>query len=134
MAYIFLRSYGNYLEANMTLQRLQEEGINCYIKDEHTLTIDPLLIPAMGGMKLMVHEIHAQRAADLLRQYDEAYLRTIPCRRCGAKALQALVKEKKRSKWMAWLGFKNENEQYYRCTNCGLGYIMLPRGGGEGED
>jgi hypothetical protein len=42
---------------------LQEAGINCHLQDEYTITIDPLLNYAVGGMKLMVYELK-----DLLRR------------------------------------------------------------------
>ncbi len=32
----------------------EEEGINCWLKDENTVTIDPILTNAIGGIKLMV--------------------------------------------------------------------------------
>jgi hypothetical protein len=50
---------------------LQDAGINCYLKDEYTITIDPLLSPALGGMKLMVHPAQVQRAIELLEQTDQ---------------------------------------------------------------
>ncbi len=49
---------------------LQAEGINCYLKDELTVTVDPFLSPMLGGMKLMVESSQAQRALDLLRETD----------------------------------------------------------------
>jgi DNA-directed RNA polymerase subunit RPC12/RpoP len=126
MSYLPLRSFASYIDANLMLQRLQDEGINCYIKDEHTLTIDPLLIPAMGGMKLMVHEAHAQRAQALLQTYDADYLQTIACKRCGQHTLQALLTQNKRG-WLATLlGLQATTEKYYRCSHCGLVYITLP--------
>ena len=52
--FIEVHSYDNYLPASIMLQRLEEEGIKVYLKDEHTVTIDPILSNAIGGVKLMV--------------------------------------------------------------------------------
>jgi hypothetical protein len=47
---------------------LQDSGINCHLKDEYTITIDPLLSPALGGIKLMVAGSQLERALELLEQ------------------------------------------------------------------
>jgi hypothetical protein len=47
---------------------LQDAGINCHLKDEYTITIDPLLSPALGGIKLMVAGSQLERALELLEQ------------------------------------------------------------------
>jgi len=68
MNFVHLRSFDNYINANIQLGRLQDEGINCHLQDEYTTTIDPLLSNAIGGMKLMVYESQAQRAIKILEQ------------------------------------------------------------------
>ena len=55
----------------MDMGMLQAAGINCHLKDEYTITIDPLLSPALGGMKLMVEEADLQQARALLQERDE---------------------------------------------------------------
>ena len=66
-----LRAYDNYLNANMDMGMLQAAGINCHIKDEYIITIDPFLSPALGGMKLMVEEADMEEAKAMLRERDE---------------------------------------------------------------
>jgi hypothetical protein len=70
MKFIELCSFDNYITANIILGMLQEAGINCHLKDEYTITIDPLLSPAIGGMKIMVYEAQYERAVDLLKDLD----------------------------------------------------------------
>lgn len=70
MNYIQLRTFDNYIHANIQLGMLQNEGINCHLKDEYIITLDPFLSPAIGGMKLMVHETQAQRAMKLLEEIE----------------------------------------------------------------
>ena len=66
MNFILLTSFDNYVSAHIALGRLKDDYINCYLLDEHTITIDPLLTNAIGGIKLMVAETQAQRAYELL--------------------------------------------------------------------
>lgn len=68
MDFINIRSFDNYISAHIALGKLQEEYINCYLQDEHTVTIDPLLTYAVGGIKLMVIQSQAERAIHILDQ------------------------------------------------------------------
>ena len=54
--------------ANVVLGRLQADGIECYIQDEHTVQVNPLYNNALGGIKLQVKETDVLNAVTLLRQ------------------------------------------------------------------
>jgi hypothetical protein len=71
MDFVQIRAFDNYIYAHIALSMLQDAGINCHLKDEYTVTIDPFLSPALGGMKLMVHASQAQRALELLEAVDK---------------------------------------------------------------
>jgi hypothetical protein len=64
--FIILTTYDNYISAHIALGRLKDDFINCYLQDEYTVTIDPLLSNAIGGIKLMVAESQAERALEIL--------------------------------------------------------------------
>jgi hypothetical protein len=66
--FIEIRSYDNYIYAHIVLGKLRDADINCHLKDEYTITIDPLLSPALGGIKLMVAESQVDRALELLEE------------------------------------------------------------------
>lgn len=68
MDFIQVRSYDNYIYAHIVLSMLQDSGINCHLKDEYTITIDPFLSPALGGIKVMVADSQLERALELLEQ------------------------------------------------------------------
>ncbi len=72
MNFILLCAFDNYISAHIAMGRLREEFINCYLKDEHSVTIDPFLSNAIGGIKLMVVESQAQRAIDILSVVNES--------------------------------------------------------------
>lgn len=54
--------------ANVVLGRLQADGIECYIQDEHTVQVNPLYNNALGGIKLQVKDTDVPVAISLLRQ------------------------------------------------------------------
>lgn len=132
MDYIELRSFDNYIEANIVLQMLQHNNINCHLKDEHIITIDPLLSPALGGMKLMVHHAHVERAWSLIERAEQHYLKDIPCPVCHAHALRAISITKQHTSRLAALasmllnGHSVEVTKIYRCTSCGYDFKELP--------
>lgn len=66
--FIEIGAYDNYIYAHIVLARLRDAGINCHLKDEITITIDPLLSPALGGIKLMVAESQVERALEILAE------------------------------------------------------------------
>ena len=72
MNFIQLRSFDNYISAHISLTMLQDAGINCHLKDENIITLDPFLSPALGGMKLMVYPTQAERAVELLAAADRS--------------------------------------------------------------
>jgi hypothetical protein len=71
MKFILLCSFDNYIPAHIALGRLKEEFINCYLQDEYSVTIDPFLSNAIGGIKLMVAETQIERARDILNSLEE---------------------------------------------------------------
>lgn len=120
-----LRSFDNYMYANILLNRLKDQGFDCYLKDENTITIDPVLSPAIGGMKLMVREEQAARAQAFLDQAEAEYLATIPCPTCGQRSIQLLIKTIKPKNFIEallsqlFVGSVEQEERVYKCSSCG---------------
>jgi hypothetical protein len=65
--YIQVASYDNNVSAAMALGLLKQNKINCHLRDEYIINIDPLLNPAIGGIKLMVASTDADEAAAIIR-------------------------------------------------------------------
>ena len=126
MNHVIFRSFDNYIYANILLLRLKNEGIDCYIKDENTITIDPLLSPALGGMKLMVSETDLPRANAILDEFEEAYLKSLACPNCGRNTFQRIVKNLSSPSLLSSLisrlihGSDISKIIIYRCHNCGF--------------
>ncbi|WP_332734255.1 putative signal transducing protein [Flavihumibacter sp.] len=127
-----VRSYDNYIAANLQLNLLKEQGISCYLKDEMTITIDPLLSPAIGGMKLMVASPEADRALQLLDAADENYLHNVACPSCGQTALEKITHVVNPVGFWAQLKNKLINGSVvslstrYQCKACGASWSSIP--------
>jgi rubrerythrin len=109
MHFVPLRTFDNYIEANIVLGMLMAANINCHLKDENTVTIDPLLSPALGGIKLMVYYQQIERAWELLEEAAKKY----------ACKLSALIN-------MLLSGQSVEIVKLYQCANCGYDFKELP--------
>ena len=88
METIVLKTFDNYFTANIMLSKLQDVGINCYLKDEYTVTIDPILSNAIGGIKLAVDSQQADEAAAFIARFQEDYLRAVICPKCSSHAIE----------------------------------------------
>ncbi|HMG67468.1 MAG TPA: DUF2007 domain-containing protein [Chitinophagaceae bacterium] len=126
MNFIILQTYNNYIDANIIMGRLQEEGISCWLKDENTVTIDPILTNAIGGIKLMVPESQAERAFDLLKQFRIDQRATMKCPRCGSSNVELVTTPRKASNWFGVIigllmtNYALSNEKVYHCFDCGF--------------
>lgn len=127
-----IATYDNFMLANMALGMLQQNDIHCHLKDENIVTIDPLLNPAVGGIKLMVEEQDLEKAKELMKDAEEAYIKEIPCPNCKVHSL--VIEEKTSEPAGFWGKLKNQiaygqTETYsknYRCTNCKELFSELP--------
>lgn len=114
------------------LQRLEEEGIKAYLKDEHTVTIDPILSNAIGGIKLMVYEEQANRALELINSFEQAYTNAIACSRCKSTNVHYVTQSKDITNWftaiVTWLfgNYALSIKKVYRCFDCGHESESLP--------
>jgi hypothetical protein len=50
---------------------MEEEGISCWLKDENTVTLNPIWTQAVGGIKLMVAATQVERAREILRNVSK---------------------------------------------------------------
>ncbi len=71
MSFVCIRQYNTYIPAHIALGKLRESGIEAHLKDEHTITIDPLLNLALGGIKLLVPNEQVEEAERILNEDPE---------------------------------------------------------------
>ncbi len=70
-SFVVVRTFDNYLLANMLMGRLEADNIRCHLKDENTVLADPLLGIAIGGIKLMVHSAQLERALEIIESVEQ---------------------------------------------------------------
>lgn len=132
MPFSTIYSFDNYIDAQLCLQQLQNENINCWLKDEHTVTIDPLLTNAIGGIKLMVHETQKDRATDLLRTILNKAKENRACPYCGSFNVEYIFSNRKASNWFSAIftyllgGYALASEKMYHCFDCEKEFSEIP--------
>lgn len=70
MEFITIRQYNNYIAANIAKGLLEDNDIECFLKDENVSTIMPYLNIANGGIKLSVPENKMEDAEKLLEEAE----------------------------------------------------------------
>jgi predicted RNA-binding Zn-ribbon protein involved in translation (DUF1610 family) len=132
MNFILLRTYDNYITANLHLQQLEAEGIRAYLENENIATIAPYLSGAAGGIKLLVFEEQLQRATEIINAIEEEYRKSLPCPKCGNFNIHPVVNTNKASNWFSAIFNKlsvnsdSSFEPVYRCFTCGYEMEKLP--------
>lgn len=124
MEFVILDSFSNYIDANLALGRMQNEGINCWLKDEYTATIDPILTNAIGGIKLMVLQDDLEHATEILNSLKEIKRKSFACPFCGSHNIEYITSSKKPINWLSslftWLlgSYAIGVEQVWHCFDC----------------
>lgn len=125
MNFIPVAVFNNYIDANIILGRLQNEDINCWLKDENIATITPFLSNAIGGIKLMVAEPQAERAKGILIQIEAERKKRFSCPHCGSHNIEFVTTPRKPGNWLSVLfgllggDYAMPVEKVYHCFNCG---------------
>ena len=114
------------------LQRLEEEGISAYLKDEHTVTIDPILSNAIGGIKLMVYHEQAERALALITGFEQTYREAVVCSQCRSSNVHFVTPSHNVRSFLktilTWLfgNYALSLKKVYKCFDCGHESESLP--------
>lgn len=131
MELVTVKTFDNYFSANIILTKLHAAGVECYLKDEYTVTVDPMLSNAIGGIKLVVKRKDAAAVNQLLEEYDAAYLRSATCPRCGSSSFSYIAKPGVTNFVTAILTWLFSNyavaaDYVYQCGNCGYESDRVP--------
>ncbi|HEY0059908.1 MAG TPA: DUF2007 domain-containing protein [Flavisolibacter sp.] len=106
MDFVVVQYFTNYIDANILLGRMQEEGIHCWLKDENTVTINPIWTQAVGGIKLMVAASQADRAREILTSVQAVQAEENRCPQCGSGNVTLVSTPRKVTNWVSsLLGF-----------------------------
>lgn len=128
MNFVIANSYDNYIEAHLAMGRLLDENINCWLKDENTVTVVPFYTYAVGGIKLMVAEPQIERALSILRQTKKEYQDKNQCPRCHSSNIEFISTPRKASNWFTALAgffagdYAIATDKVFHCFDCGYEY------------
>lgn len=129
--FITIATYDDYLSANFDKHKLLEQGIECYLADENTVTIQWTLKNALGGIKLRVPALQTEEAIKVLNEKrDELPVdfkveeteNDLICPNCGSNNTATEKYSKSIAGW-TWLiiGFPITATpiKHHRCFYCG---------------
>lgn len=138
MNWIIAKVFDNPIDAHLLKIKLESEGIPCLLVDENTVSLDPLLSHAIGGIKLKVAEKDAERAQEILnaleaRPYSDENDEAIHCPKCASTSLHAGFRSMKGYKGIlsAFISFllmvfPLYFKRVYRCRQCGTEFQVRP--------
>ncbi|MEO6730425.1 MAG: hypothetical protein ABIN01_04355 [Ferruginibacter sp.] len=131
MSLITVKTFDNYFYANIILTKLHAAGIECYLKDEYTVTIDPILTNAIGGIKLVVKKADETLVKEYLAAYDIEYLKAATCPQCGGHHFVHLAKlgaTNYLTAILTWIfaSYAVAPDYVYHCEICGYESERLP--------
>jgi ribosomal protein S27AE len=131
MSLVTVKTFDNYFIANIILTKLHAEGVECYLKDEYTVTIDPVLSNAIGGIKLVVKKEDEATTVQLLKQYDDEYMKSATCPKCGSNSFVYITRAGATNYLTAiftWIfsSYAVAPDNVYQCGKCGYESERLP--------
>ena len=122
---VVLASYPTIWEAEIVVGRLQAEGIDAQLRDQHIVSTNWLYSNAVGGVKVMVPHDQLEMARSILEAPIEEYEEDTPpgwgsCIECGSTDLEPITS--RRSAWISYLllGFPLfAAKRKLHCLKCG---------------
>ena len=124
-------TFDDSVSAHLVKTRLENEGIKCFIFDEHINNVMPIYGQAVGGIRIKIKEEDVLKAKQLIEEWElRPFLNqsneTLTCTSCGAQELYAGFKSFKTS--LGWptlaisflfMIYPFYSKTVYRCKNCG---------------
>jgi len=100
MSLITIKTFDTGIQAHIFKNKLENEGIVCYIHDENIVTLNPLYNFAVGGVKLKVNEQDAEEARSILAEIEgtphtDEEDQIIKCPNCSSTELYSDFKSMK---------------------------------------
>lgn len=131
MEMVTVKTFDNYFTANIILSKLQQAGIDCYLVDETTATLYPVLLNAIGGIKLTVKIEDVEEAGKLLEKFEEEYLHSVKCPSCGGNNIKLIARQGAgnfTTAILTWLfsSYAVAPEKIYQCQDCQYESATLP--------
>lgn len=94
------------------------------MQDEYTVTIDPILSNAIGGIKLMIDNADLEKAIPIYKQLEEEKKERFRCPQCGGREIEYITSTRKAANWITaiatWLlgNYAMGGEKVWHCFSC----------------
>ena len=124
MEFVILETFDNYIDANLMMGRIEEAGINCWLKDEQTVTLNPILGNAVGGIKLMINKNDIDKGTEMLTALKEIKRKSFACPNCGSHNIEYITTNRKTSNVISsvltWMlgSYAIGVKQLWHCYDC----------------
>jgi hypothetical protein len=124
MEYRLLQTFTNYIDAHIIAGRLKDSGIICWLKDENSVTVNPVWTNALGGIKLMVAEDQLEESKKLLDEFDAERRAAMKCPKCRSSQIEYVSTPRKASNWLSSFFFFSLGslalplEKTWHCFSC----------------
>nr|WP_068891519.1 DUF2007 domain-containing protein [Pedobacter panaciterrae] len=127
---VVFKTFYNPIEANIVKSRLMDSGVQCFLSDENTITINPLYTQALGGVKLHVFERDIPLVKSILHDeniqlpQEETEPGAEICPNCGSSHVGYVQATKKRFSLLtmiisfALLIYPFYAKKTYHCFDC----------------
>ncbi|SFU37389.1 Putative signal transducing protein [Pustulibacterium marinum] len=94
MKFVTVATFENAAEAHILKSKLESEGVESFLFDENTVSINPLYNISVGGIKLKVYEEDVEQVAAIMEVvantgYTNDQNEVIACPNCGSTNLYA---------------------------------------------
>ncbi|ADY50878.1 hypothetical protein Pedsa_0293 [Pseudopedobacter saltans DSM 12145] len=131
MELITVKVFDNSIEAHILKSRLESEGIDCFIFDDHMVSLNPLYNVTLGGIKLKVGGSDVERANTIIEQVDNVKSlddngKIIKCPNCDSTDLYTGYKSMRGTKGVLsaivsflFMVFPIYYKTVYKCKTCG---------------
>ena len=131
MKLVTAQTFNDSVSAHLVKTRLENEGIECYIFDEHINNIMPIYGQAVGGIRIKIKEEDVPKAKALIEEWElrphlDQANETLTCAACGSNEIYGGFKSFKTS--LGWLTlaisflfmiYPFYSKTVYRCKRCG---------------
>lgn len=125
MDFVILQSFNNYIDAHLLMGRLESDGIQCWLKDENTVTIYPVWTNIVGGIKLMVNVEDYPKALEIFREVEQNRKQAVECPKCKGHNIEEVSSPRKPTNWISaiftysFLGYPIGVDKVNHCFDCG---------------
>ena len=107
------------------MAKLESEDIQCWLQDENTVTLYPILTNAVGGIKLFVNKNDLSRARQIFWEVENNRKKTIECPKCKGHNIELVSTPRKAANWFSailtfFLGdYALAVDKVNHCFDCG---------------